>query len=787
MKAINRKLLRDLWHLRGQLVAVAAVVMCGIAAFVTMRSAYTALLEGQVGYYRSYRFADIFAHATRVPESVAARLRELPGVATVQTRVVAEVVLDVPGLPEPATGRLVSIPERRVPILNDVHLRSGRWVEPGVPGEVLASEGFAKANRLEVGATLGAVVNGRWQRLTVVGIGLSPEYVYEIRGGEIFPDNRRFGVLWMGRETLGALFDLQGAFNDVSFALAPAAPAVPVIEGIDRLLKRYGGFGAYGRELQLSHRFLSDEIAGDRVSGYYLPSIFLGVAVFLVHSVLSRLVGSQRDQIAILKAFGYANAAIGLHYLGIALAAVVLGALPGILLGLWFAAGLAELYAGFFHFPEMLFDPSPGLIFFAAAISAGAALFGALSAVRHAVRLPPAEAMRPESPPRYSRGILERTGLARLLPPPALMVARNIGRRPVKALLSIVGIALAVGILVLTRYFGDVIEWMVQIQFIESQREDVTVIFGQPRSEGVLYDLAHLPGVRRVEPFRAVPVRLVSGHRSRRVEIMGVDPAGELRRLVTRRLGRVEVPHEGLVLTDALARLLGVDPGDAVTVEVLEGRRPVRETRVAATVDDLLGLNATMDIRALNRLLAEGGTVNGAFLAADEAVLPQLTERLKRTPAVAGVAVRESMLASFYETLARSMTAMNSILIIFACIIAFGIVYNGARISLSERGRELASLRVIGFTRREVAVILLGEHALLTLAAIPLGFGLGAGTAALLVLFYDSDLYRLPLVFSRQTFAFAFLVTLAAALFSGIMVAGRIRKLDLVAVLKTRE
>jgi putative ABC transport system permease protein len=331
------------------------------------------------------------------------------------------------------------------------------------------------------------------------------------------------------------------------------------------------------------------------------------------------------------------------------------------------------------------------------------------------------------------------------------------------------------------------VDWMVQIQFRDTQREDVTVILGQPRSASVLHDLAHLPGVRAVEPFRAVPVRLVSGHRSRRVEILGVEPTGELRRLVTRTLGRVEVPPEGLVMTAALARLLGVAPGDPVVVEVLEGRRLVRVTRVAATVEDIFGLNVTMDIRALNRLLGEGGTVSGAFLAVDGASLPRLTEQLKRTPAVAGVAVRESMLASFYETIAQSMTATNSVLILFACIIAFGIVYNGARISLSERGHELASLRVLGFTRREIAVILLGEHALLTLAALPLGFGLGAGSAALLVSAVASDLYRLPLVFTRQTFAFAFLVTLAAALFSGIMVIGRIRALDLVAVLKTRE
>jgi len=367
------------------------------------------------------------------------------------------------------------------------------------------------------------------------------------------------------------------------------------------------------------------------------------------------------------------------------------------------------------------------------------------------------------------------------------MLVRNLARRRAKALLSTVGIALAVALLVLTRFFGDCVDWMIRIQFREAQREDVTVILREAGAAGALQALRHLPGVFAAEPFRAVPARLVAGHRSRRVDLMGVEPAGELRRIVTRDLGRVEVPPEGLVLTDALARLLGIAPGDPVTVEVLEGRRVVRETRLAATVDDLFGLTATMDIRALNRLLGEGPTVSGAFLAADPALLPRLTAELKRTPEVPGVAVRESMLASFRETIPQSMTATTGVLVAFACVIAVGIVHNGARISLAERGHELASLRVLGFTRREIAFILLGEHALLTLAAVPLGFGLGAGSAALLARSVASDLYRLPLVFSRATFAFAFLVTIAAALFSGIMVADRIRKLDLVAVLKTRE
>lgn len=278
--------MRDLFHLRGQVIAVALVVACGIATYVTMRSSYDSLVVSRDAYYEAYRFADVFAQLKRAPESLAAEMQNIPGVATIQTRVVLEVTLDVPDLDEPATARLVSIPERQTPILNDIFIREGRYVESGRRDEVLVSEAFAEANRLQVGQSLGAVINGHWEQLRIVGIGLSPEYVHEIRAADIFPDRRRFGILWMSRDALGPAFDMEGAFNNVSVSLAPGASEADVIDRLDQLLERYGGLGAFGREEQESHRFLADEIEQDRITGIVVPSIFLGVAAFLIHMVL---------------------------------------------------------------------------------------------------------------------------------------------------------------------------------------------------------------------------------------------------------------------------------------------------------------------------------------------------------------------------------------------------------------------------------------------------------------------------------------------------------------------
>jgi len=784
---LNRKLVRDLFHLRGQVIAVALVVACGIATYVTMRSSYDSLVASRAAYYETYRFADVFAQLKRAPESLAAEIQNIPGVAMTQTRVVLEVTLDVPDLDEPATARLVSIPEQQTPILNDIFIREGRYVEPGRRDEVLVSEAFAEANQLRVGQSLGAVINGHWEKLRIAGIALSPEYVHEIRAADIFPDRRRFGILWMSQDALGPAFDMEGAFNNVTVSLAPGASEAEVIDRLDELLERYGGLGAYGRDEQESHRFLADEIEQDRITGIIVPSIFLGVAAFLIHMVLSRLVATQRDQIAVLKAFGYGNVAVGAHYLKFALAAVLAGTLAGTALGVWFGAALAEVYKQFFRFPVLQFHVGIETAGLAIAISAGAAFLGAVLAVRRVVALPPAEAMRPEPPATFRPGLLERIGLQKLVSPAARMIVRNIERRKWKAALSILGIALAVAVLVVGRYSFDALDYIIEVHFRTAQREDATIIFNNPRTSRARYDVTHLPGVLRAETFRSVPVRLRFEHRSKRVAILGIKPDGELRVLLDRSLRKVDLPSEGLMLSTKLAEVLGVGPGDTITVEVLEGERPVRQVPVVRLVDEWIGLSAYMDSRALNRLMREGETVSGAYLAVDPKYATQLYSLIKRTPAVAGAAFRERMLASFLETIAQSLTISTTVLIVFACVIAFAMVYNSARVALSERGHELASLRVLGFTQREVSVMLLGEQALLTLAAMPLGFAIGLGICALLAQLMNTELYRMPLVVSGHTYAFAFLVIVGAVGLSGLLILRRLYNLDLVSVLKTRE
>lgn len=786
LRPADIKLLRDLWRMRGQALAIALVAMCGIATLVTMRGSYEAMVAAQSSYYEHYRFADVFAHVKNAPLSLLERVREIPGVNEADGRVVFDASLDVPGLDEPASGRLVSLPEQPGTGLNRVHLRSGRLPEPGSAHEVVISEAFSAANNLHPGESLGAIINGRKERLRIVGIGISPEYVNEISGAS-FPDNRRFGVMWMSREALAAALNMRDSFNDVTVILAPHASESLVIERLDTLLAPYGALGAYGRKDQISHSFLDNELASNRVSGTIMPAIFLGVTAFLIHNVLLRITALQRAQIALFKSFGYSSFSVAAHYLKFALLTVMVGGVFGIALGTWLGNGLAQLYAEFYHFPSMEFTLSGFAIAVSLLVAILASLVGAVLAVMRVLRLVPAEAMRPEAPAHFRPGPLERLGLQRFMPLPVRMVMRNLERNPAKALLSILGLSLAVALMITGQYTFDALNEIIRVQFRTAQRDDVTVAFNEALDLSVANNLAALPGVLRVEPYRSAAVKMKFRHRSKKTVIVGLSPRRELRSVLDESERAVELPQEGILLTKKLAEILHVEAGDVLTVELLEGRRQTVAVPVTGIVDEPIGTFSYMAGAALARVAAEQERATGAFLAVDPASQAELYRTLKTVPAIRNVNLREATLESFLQTVAKNMRMNTIVLVAFACVIAAGVVYNSARIALSEHAIELASLRILGFTRAEVGRMLLGEQSLLTLAAIPLGCLLGYALSALLSDLLSQELFRIPLVVSTRTFLLSIGVVLLSAAASGYLVWRKVQRLDLIEVLKTRE
>ncbi len=786
MRALHIKLLRNLWSLKGQMLAIAAVIATGVAMYVMSFTALESLYLSQQSVYRNQYFADVFASLKRAPESLAKQLREIPGVGLLETRVQAPLRLDLESFGEPITGLALSIPDGRQPQLNRLFLRAGSLPDPERDDQLLVSEAFAEAHHLKPGDAISLVINGRYQRLVISGMALSPEFIYQIRPGDIFPDFARYAIVWMNRRSLETAFGMEGAFNSLSLKLAPGARAQPVIERLDQLLAPWGGLGGYGRAEQLSHRYLSQEMAQIKNMAVFLPLIFIGVAAFLLNMVTARLIRTQREQIAVLKAFGYSRWAVAGHYLALVALVIALGGLAGIALGAWMAHGMALMYQEFFRFPWLEFRLRPGVAAAALFYAGGATLLGTLSAVRAALRLPPAEAMRPEPPASYSHSPLE-AWVGRRLSQPSRIILRNLTRQPLKAGLSLLGIALAVAVMMLTGFQKDAINYMMDVQFRLAQRQDMTLGFYEAAGGRALNELSAMPGVYQAEGFRTVSAVLRYGQHEYRAALQGYDPQGRLFSVLNRQLQPVELPVEGVLLTDYLAQLLGIKVGETLQVEVKEGRRPLLEVPVAGLVTEFIGVGAYMRRETLNRLLREPDNISGAFLAVAAADIPALERRLQAVPRVAGVSLRSNTIKAFNQTMEESLLVFTLFASAMAGAIAFAVVYNNARIAFAERSRELASLRVLGFRRAEVAYILLGELLLLSLLALPLGFVLGAGLCHLLALAMATDLYRIPLVLELPTYTLAAGVVLLATLVSALIMARYLARLDMVSALKAAE
>jgi putative ABC transport system permease protein len=787
ISALDRKLFRDLSQMKGQAIAIALVVAAGVATFVNSRTILYSLEVTRSTFYERYHFADVFAKAKRAPDSLIDRLREVPGVAQLETRIVEHVTLDVPGLLEPAVGQLISLPVIRQPALNQVYLRRGRQLSLGRDDQVLASEAFTEANGLDVGDSVVAIINGRRQELQIVGIAFSPEYVFQIKPGDMLPDPEHFGILWMEHEALANAYDMDGAFNDVTFSLQRGAAVEEVIQRVDLLLDRYGGLGAFPRKDQLSHLLLESDIQGLRTVGLIAPTIFLSVAAFLLNVVMTRLTSLQREQIAALKAFGYTNLQIAWHYMKFVLLISLVGGCIGTLAGAWLAHDFTKMFLRVYQYPELVFRVRPNVVANAVLVAGGASFLGALGAILLAVRLPPAEAMRPEPPARYRPTILERIGLGLFVPNVARMVLRQLERHPVKTSFSLIAISLSVAIVVVGNFVRNSVDKTIQTQFYDVQRYDLSVATNEAASTDAIHELASIPGVYHVEPRRAVAARLRFQNHVRRVGIMGLPDDGRLLQLVDKHGHVTRLPPDGLVLSRKLAEVLHVAAGDKIQVEVLQDKRPVVEVPIVALLEDISGLNAYMQIDALNRLMREGPRSSGALMTVDPLYLPAIYRQLKDTPQIASVTVKQSSVDSFRNTIAKNMLHMRMINLTFAIIIALGVVYNGARISLSERSRELATLRVIGFTRREISTILLGEIGTITLLGIPFGLVMGYWFAWILTLFLDQEVFRFPFVIEASTYGLAAGVVLAASVGSALLVRRRLDDLDLIAVLKSKE
>lgn len=787
MQAIDKKLLRDFKRLWIQAVAIALVLACGVAILLTSVGMYTALSETRTAYYERNRFADVFVHATRAPLSLLSEITRIDGVLSVEARVAGYAILDIPAQTKIAVGRILSYPENADPVLNVPLLVQGRFPDPVVTSEVVVNAPFAQANGFQLGDRFSANLKGQKRELTIVGTALSPEFVYTIGPGALMPDNDSFGIIWMSERAAAAAFDMEGAFNDVAIALAVGTSAEPVMDALDDLLEPYGGLGAYDRTTHQSDAFLDAEINQLKGMAAILPPIFFGISGFLVSMVMSRIIALERSEIGLLKAIGYSKTEVCLHYLMLAGLIAVVGVILGWIAGTALARTTALQYAEFFNFPFVIFRVSYWV--YAAAGLAGLATtcLGAAQAALKAAKLAPAIAMQPPAPPRFKRSLIDEAMVSLRLTQPTIMILRSLLRWPLRSFLTSLGLALAVASVIASIFINDALDEIVELAFYQTNRQDAMLIFDEDLPEATLEDIRRLPGVLQAESQQFHTAVLRHGHRSKRLAVEARRPGTDLSRVLDAEGQPIAAPPGGILLSERLARQLNVRSGDTIDAEFLSGRRGTYPLIVTGLVEQHFGLGAYMDLEFLNALFRQAPRISTANMTLDDRYTAALHREIKEIPGITGIIEMNENRRSFEETVDRNVTVMNSIYIAIAVLITIGVTYNAARIQLSERARELASLRILGFDRGEVSYILVGEMMLIALMAQPVGWLIGAWIANAMTNAFTSDLYAIPLVLKPDTFALGSLVVLCAAFASAMIVRRRLDRLNLVAVMKTRE
>ncbi len=786
MRALDLKMLRDLRRIWAQTLAIALVMGCGVMMLVGMTSTQRSLQETQAAYYDRHRFADVFAGMTRAPRSVVVQAQAIEGVAQAEGRIGFQAVLDIDGQDAPATGRIVSLPPGGN-ALNVPLVRIGRLPDPDHPDEVALNEPFGRANDLPPGARFRAVLNGMLRDLTVTGWVLSPEFVYTIAPGSMMPDDRRYGLIWMTESAAEAALDMGGAVNEIALRLTRGADQRAVIDALDRLLDPYGGTGGYGRDRQMSHAFLDGEMQQLGVLAEFLPPVFLVVAAFLVNMVLGRMIKMERTQIGLLKAIGYGTREIAWHYLKLALLIGLMGVALGIALGLWMGNSMLGLYSGYFQFPSMQYDPATGAIVVASALGMATVALGGLRAVWDSVRLPPAEAMSPPAPPQFSRGLLDRTVAALRVRQTTMMILRSILRWPGRASITLFGVLASVAMLVASYFMFDAVQLLADTMFTLSNRQQVTLVLNRSAPERAVIDALTLPGVRQAEGGYAMPARLVHGHRTRLSALQAHFPDETLSRLIDDDGAVVGLPADGVVLPERLAVALDLRVGDVMRVEMLAPPRDALDLPVAAIIAQGMGQEAHVAAAALFAAMRAAPQVNRINLLMDLDQMPAMNAQIKVTPAIAGLTDWAEVRRQFDASLSQNLLTMVMIQTLVGLMTAVGVVYNAARIQVAERSHELASLRVLGFSRFEVGYVLVGEMMLLTLLAIPVGWLAGHLLAETMITAMSNDLMEVPFVITKRTYALAGLAVFLSSLVAVLLVRRRLDKVDLAMALKARE
>ena len=770
MKVLDRKLLRELRASWGLLFATTSLIAVGVMCFIYMRTAHRNLRLAQAQYYAEGRLADFWIDLKKLPLSELDLLADIKGISELRPRIQFFATVDLPRVREPINGQVLSVPDRRQPMINDLVLKRGSYFTDSRRNEVIVNDAFAREHKLYPGEIINLILNNQRQELFIVGTAISPEFVYLVGPGSLTPDPHHFGVFYLKQSFAEEVFDMEGAANQVLGMVSPELREnpEPILQQAERILSSYGVFNTLARKDQPSSRYLSDEIRGLGVFASIMPTIFLVVAALVLNILMSRLVDQQQTIIGTLKGLGYADSQIFMHYVKFAGTIGILGAAVGCAAGYGMSEFVTRLYRTFFEFPELANRFEPTIYLLGIAISLACSLGGAVHGARLALKLRPAEAMHVKPPAQGKTVWLEKiTFLWQRLSFGWRMVFRNLIRNRLRTAVCLFAAAMGAGLMTTGFILYNATGYLIEFQFELIQRSDLDLSLEKERSIDVLEEARRLPGVNYAEPTLDVACDFSHGQYHRKGGITGLVQNPKLTVPRNSAAQPVRVPTSGVAMTRKMAEILHLEEGDSFTATPIKGLRQPITLTVAEIADSYLGLGVHTDITYLSHLIGEETAVTGVQLKVNSANAEkfELYRQLKQMPALQAVNSRQDMLQNLKETLVNMQRIFIGLITLFAGVIFFSSLLNTSLIGLAERKREVATLRVLGYGPFEIGGLFLRESMVVNALGTTLGLPLGYGLCQWIAHIYNTDMFRFPVV----TPPIVFILTFGLAALFGMM------------------
>ncbi|MCL2057227.1 MAG: FtsX-like permease family protein [Oscillospiraceae bacterium] len=782
---IFKQAARGIWRGRRSYIACIFLLSMGVMMYISFHLMHLNLHGAMNALYEERKFGDGFAAVAQIPLSDIAKVEAVPGIREAAATVTIDVSVDRPGFDRTITLRLSSFDPADTSRINDFQILEG--TQPHNSG-ILLSEKFARASGYSVGDEITLVIGGDRVREIVTGLVLSPEYVYAIPdASQMLPDFETFGFGFMPGARLGTLSGAAGTGNRVSFLLEDGAKYRNVEPLLEEILRPYGLIYLIPRDDQLSHAMLYMEIDVIGQMSTSMPFLFMALAVIILYIMLKRIIEQERTSIGTLKAMGFGNGTVMLLYISYGVIVGLLGGIAGASFGLALNAPMTGLMLEFFDLPAARVPPDFSLIMNGMAISLLSGASGAFMGTMGILRLSPSDAMRPPAPPTVTVDFVGRVPFLRaVLASHGYMAARNISRGRVRSAVVVFGLSVSFALMAFIASYGDMFDTLIFNQFTKVQLYNLRVSLKSPIPyTGAIESAYALEGVRRAEGILEISVELRNGHLRKSTVITAMEKSSALFYIYDNDLDiTFEPPAGGVILASSLAKELNAVRGDVLTMRTPYTGGEDIPLPVEGIVNTGLGATGFMAIEGLWGLLGIPPSASGILLDAHE-TMPIKDSLTDAENVAATLDLDESM--AVVEDMISTYIPLTYMMQLAGIAIAFAIITNTASISLSERKREYATMRVMGMHPREIGKVVAFEYWILFILAVPPGIWLESLFKRSIAGMVDNDVFSIPQSTGLASFATAAALCMLTIMLSNLSAARKISRFDMVEVLKERD